>query len=145
MRVMIMVKATEDSEHGRMPTPELAEAMMAYNEQLVKAGILVAGDGLRPSADAVRVHFDGTDRTVSNGPFPHVTEIVAGFWIWEVESLAHAIEWVKNCPNPMFGPSDIDIRPFYSMDDLGDAFSPELRALGERLDQEVATRHGKNM
>jgi hypothetical protein len=145
MRVMVMVKATEDSEQGRMPTPELAEAMMAYNEQLVQAGILVAGDGLKPSSAGVRVHFDGSDRTVSEGPFANVGDLVAGFWIWEVESMAHAVGWVKKCPNPMFGPSDIDIRPFYPMADFGDAFSPELQALGERLDAEVDAKHGKYM
>jgi len=145
MRVMVMVKATEDSEAGRMPTPELAEAMMAYNAQLVKAGILVAGEGLKPSSAGVRIHFDGTDRIVTDGPFAETRELVAGFWIWEIESMAQAIEWVKKCPNPMFGPSDIDIRPFYAMEDFGDAFSPEMRALGERLDQETEAQHGKYM
>jgi hypothetical protein len=145
MRVMVMVKATADSEAGRMPTAELAEAMMAYNEQLVKAGILVAGDGLKPSSQGVRIHFDGADRTVTDGPFTETKELVAGFWVWEVESMAHAIEWVKKCPNPMFGPSDIDIRPFYSIEDFGDAFSPEMHALNERLEQETQATHGKYM
>lgn len=145
MRVMVMVKATEDSEAGRMPTAELAEAMMAYNEQLVRAGILVAGDGLKPSSEGVRVHFAGAERIVMNGPFTETKEQVAGFWVWEVTSMAHAIEWVKKCPNPMFGPSDIDIRPFYSIEDFGEAFSPELHTLSEQLDQESAAKHGKYM
>ncbi|WP_348635587.1 YciI family protein [Sphingobium sp. Sx8-8] len=145
MRVMVMVKATDDSEAGRMPTAELAEAMMAYNEQLVKAGILVAGDGLKPSSEGVRVHFDGADRIVTDGPFTETKELVAGFWIWEVESMAQAIDWVKKCPNPMFGPSDIDIRPFYSIADFGEAFSPEMHALHAQLGQESEARHGKYM
>ena len=143
MRVMVMVKATEDSEAGRMPTVELAESMMAYNEQLVEAGILIAGEGLKPSSVGVRVHFDGADRTVTDGPFTETKELVAGFWVWEVDSMAHAIEWVKKCPNPMFGPSDIDIRPFYAMEEFGDAFSPEMYELGARLDQAVEAKHGK--
>ena len=128
MRVMVMVKATEDSEAGRMPPPELFQAMMAYNEQLVKAGILVSGEGLKPSSAAVRVHFDGDARIVTDGPFTETKELVAGFWIWEVESMAQAIEWVRKCPNPMIGPSDIDIRPFVSMEDFGEAATDELKA-----------------
>lgn len=143
MRVMVMVKATQDSEAGRMPTAELVDAMMAYNAQLVAAGILVSGDGLKPSSAGVRVHFDGAERTVTQGPFAATTELVAGYWIWEVESMEEAIAWVRKCPNPMFGPSDIDIRPFYTIDDFGEVVSAETRALHDRLNAEAETRHGE--
>lgn len=145
MRVMVMVKATEDSEAGRMPSPELLEAMMNYNEELVKAGIMIAGEGLKPSSAAVRVHFDGADRTVTDGPFAETKELVAGFWIWEVDSMAHAIEWVKKCPNPMFGPSDIDIRPFVSLEDFGDIVTDEVRAQEQQLKADSEARHGSYM
>src|SRR3546814_2069573 len=113
MKVMVFVKATEDSEAGRMPGEELMTAMMRYNEELVKAGVMLAGDGLKPSSQGARVQFNGKDRTVVDGPFAETKELVAGYWIWQVKSLDEAIEWVKRCPNPMFGPSEIEIRPLY--------------------------------
>jgi len=134
---MVLVKATEDSEAGMMPTEELVTAMMNYNEELVKAGIMKGGDGLRPSSEGVRIHFDGPNRTVIDGPFAETKELVAGYWLWEVASMDEAIAWAKRCPNPMPGPSDLEIRPFYSMEDFGDAATPELREQEERLRQEV--------
>ena len=133
MRFMVIVKATEDSEAGRMPTEELLTAMMKYNEELVKAGIMLAGDGLQPSAKGARVQFDGPKRTVVDGPFAETKELVAGYWIWEVRSLEEAIEWVKRCPNPMFGPSEIEIRPLYDMEDFGEIVTPEIREQEQRL------------
>lgn len=117
MKVIVFVKATADSEAARPPSVELMTAMGNYNEELVKAGIMLGGEGLKPTSFAKRVHFDGADRTVIDGPFTETKELVAGFWIWEVRSMEEAVEWVKRCPNPMFGPSDIDIRPMYGMDD----------------------------
>ncbi|MDQ2704422.1 MAG: YciI family protein [Pseudomonadota bacterium] len=137
MRFMVMVKATEDSEAGRMPTEELLTAMMKYNEELVKAGIMLAGDGLQPSSKGARVAFDGPKRTVIDGPFAETKELVAGYWIWEVRSLEEAIEWVKRCPNPMFGPSEIEIRPFYDIEDFGEIVTPEVREQEKRLRAET--------
>ncbi|MEW9808037.1 YciI family protein [Mesorhizobium marinum] len=136
MRFMVMVKATEDSEAGVLPTEELLTAMMKYNEELVKAGIMLAGDGLQPSSKGVRVAFDGPKRTVIDGPFAETKELIAGYWIWEVRSLEEAIEWVKRCPNPMFGPSEIEIRPFYEMSDFGELATPEVLAQEKRLREE---------
>ena len=133
MRFMVIVKATEDSEAGRMPSEELLTAMMKYNEELVKAGIMLAGDGLQPSSKGARVAFDGTKRTVIDGPFAETKELVAGYWIWQVRSLDEAIEWVKRCPNPMFGPSEIEIRPLYDIEDFGDIVTPEVREQEKRL------------
>ena len=135
MRVMVLVKATEDSEAGMMPSTELIEAMFAFNQELVNAGVMQAGDGLKPSSEGKRVAFSGTDRTVIDGPFPAVSELVAGFWIWEVESIDDAVEWVKRCPNPTPGPSEIEIRPLYEMEDFGEAMTPELIEQAERLRQ----------
>jgi len=118
MRVMVFVKATSDSEAGIMPTQELLDAMGRYNEQLANAGIMLAGDGLKPSSNGKRVAFDGASRMVTDGPFAETHELVAGFWIWEVKDMAEAVEWVKRCPNPMPGPSDIEIRPFYELSDF---------------------------
>jgi len=129
MRVMVMVKATEDSEAGLKPSAELTEmfeAMGRFNEELVNAGILLAGDGLKPSSEGKRIAFDGPSRTVIDGPFAETRELVAGFWIWEVKDMAEAVEWVKRCPNPMPGPSEIEIRPFYELADFGDVVTPEL-------------------
>lgn len=131
MRVMVLVKATTDSEAGVMPSPELLTAMGRFNDELAKAGILEAGDGLKPSAQGVRVRFSGTARTVIEGPFPATNELVAGYWIWKVASMEEAIEWVRRCPNPMPGESEIEIRPFFSMEDFGDALAPEARTLHE--------------
>ena len=118
MRVMVIVKATNDSEDGKLPTPELFEQMAAFNQQLKDAGILVEGDGLKPSAKGARVAFSGQNRSVTKGPFPNVHDLVAGYWIWKVHDLNEAIEWVKRCPNPMPGPSVMEIREFYEMEDF---------------------------
>ena len=130
---MVLVKATEDSENGVMPSTELIEAMFAYNEELVNAGIMQAGDGLRPSSEGKRVAFNGPDRTVINGPFSTTNELVAGFWLWEVRDMDEAVEWVRRCPNPMPGPSEIEIRPLYEMEDFAEAMTPELVQQEERL------------
>ena len=121
MRVMVIVKATNDSEDGKMPTPDLLEQMGAFNQQLKDAGILLEADGLRPSAKGARVAFSGQNRSVTKGPFPNVHELVAGYWIWKVHDLDEAIEWVKRCPNPMPGPSVIEIREMFEMGDFDEA------------------------
>jgi hypothetical protein len=138
MRVMVMVKATEESEAGLMPSTELLEAMGTYNEELVKAGIMLAGEGLHPSAKGARVAFDGPQRTVIDGPFAETKELVAGYWVWEVKDLAEAIEWVKRCPNPMPGPSEIEIRPIFDMADFGEALTPDVAELHERTRDKLA-------
>lgn len=140
MRVMVMVKATADSEAGVMPKQELLEAMGRYNEQLVQAGILLAGEGLHPSARGARVRFDGAKRQVVDGPFAETRELVAGFWLWQVGSMDEAIEWVKRCPNPMPGPSEIEIRPVFEAEDFGAEFTPELRQAEERLRAQLAAK-----
>jgi len=132
MRVMVMVKATEDSEAGVMPSAELLEAMGKFNEELVNAGIMLAGDGLKPSAQGKRIAFDGDSRTVIDGPFTETRELVAGYWLWEVKDMAEAVAWVKRCPNPMPGPSEIEIRPVYEMTDFAEQLTPELTELHER-------------
>lgn len=138
MRVLVIVKANEQSEAGVMPSTELLEAMGRYNEELVKAGIMLAGEGLHPSSRGARIHFDGASRTVTDGPFAETKELVAGYWLWQVRSLEEAIEWVKRCPNPHAGPSDIEIRPVFEAEDFGEAFTPEQRereaALRRQLD-----------
>ena len=131
MRVMVMVKATDDSEAGILPSTELLEAMGRYNQQLLDAGIMVSGEGLHPSSEGKRVRFDGTGRTVVDGPFAATGELVAGFWIWNVRDMEEAVEWVKRCPNPMTGPSEIEIRPVYEVADFGDAMSEEAMRLHE--------------
>ncbi len=118
MRVMVFVKATEDSEAGMMPTAELLEAMGKYNQQLIDAGIMKTGDGLKPTSHGKRVSFNGADRKIINGPFKNTNELVAGFWLWDVKDMNEAVEWVKRCPNPMPGPSEIEIRPFYEAEDF---------------------------
>lgn len=136
MRVMVMVKATPESEAGKMDGPEMErmfEEMGRYNEELVNAGIMLAGDGLKPTSEAKRVHFSGTNRTVIDGPFSETKELVAGFWIWQVKSMDEAVEWVKRCPNPMLSDSDIDIRPIYEAEDFEDLMTPETREQEERL------------
>ena len=137
MRFMVLVKATKDSEAGAQPTRELVDAMMAYNEELVNAGIMKGGDGLQPSAKGARVQFDGEKRAVVDGPFAETKELVAGYWLWECKSLDEAIAWVKRCPNPMPGPSEIEIRPVVDIADFGDAVSPEAAATWDRLKGEV--------
>lgn len=133
MRVVVFVKATQDSEQGALPTTELADAMTRYNEELVNAGIMIGGDGLRPSRDGKRIAFDGASRTVIDGPFAETKELVAGFWIWEVKDMEEAVTWVKRCPNPMPGPSEIEIRPVVDLADFGDAITPEIIERDARL------------
>lgn len=138
MRVMVMVKASKDSEAGTMPSQEMLAAMGDYNEQLVKAGIMLAAEGLHPSVHGVRVQFSGKQRSVVDGPFAETSELVAGFWLWQVRSLDEAIEWVKRCPNPMPGDSEIEIRQVFEVEDFGDEFTPELREQEARLRAETA-------
>jgi len=141
MRVMVMVKATEDSEKGVMPTTELFEAMGKFNEDLVKAGIMLSGDGLKPSIHGKRIAFDGPSRTVIDGPFAETRELVAGYWTWEVKDMAEAVEWAKRCPNPMPGPSELEIRPFYEMADFGEAATPEIVERFDRLREQAKNQH----
>ena len=133
MKVMVLVKATADSDAGVMPSPELLEAMGKFNEELVDAGVMLAGEGLKPTSQAVRIGFDGPSRRVIDGPFAETRELVAGFWLWQVRSLDEAIEWAKRCPNPMPGPSELEIRPLYEAADFGEEFTPELREQEDRL------------
>ena len=140
MRVMVLVKATADSEAGLMPSTEMFAAMGRFNEELVDAGIMQAGEGLKPSAHGKRVAFDGTSRTVIDGPFPASGELVAGFWLWQVKDMAEAVAWAKRCPNPMPGPSEIEIRPLYEAADFGDALTPELTEQEDRMRNELAKR-----
>lgn len=133
MKVMVLVKATEESENGQMPDEQLLRDMLKYNEELVEAGIMLAGEGLHPSSRGARVRFQGSRRTVIDGPFAETGELVAGFWMWQVKSLAEAIEWVKRCPNPMEGNSVIEIRPVFEADDFGTELTPELREKEEQL------------
>ncbi|MDR3382638.1 YciI family protein [Cupriavidus basilensis] len=133
MRVMVMVKATKESEAGEMPSTELLTAMGNFNEELVKAGVMLAGEGLHPSAKGKRVQFSGSRRSVVDGPFAETKEVVAGFWLWQVKSMEEAVEWVKRCPNPMQSDSEIEIRPLFELDDFGAELTPELRAQEERL------------
>jgi hypothetical protein len=133
MRFMLMVKANDDSEAGVLPDEQLLRAMGEYNEQMVNAGILLAGEGLHPSSKGARVRFDGDKRTVIDGPFTEAKELVAGFWLIEVKSKDEAIEWVKRCPNPMAGESEIEIRQVFTSADFGEAFTPELQEAEENL------------
>jgi hypothetical protein len=133
MRVMVIVKATADSETGLMPSEQLLTEMGRYNEELVKAGIMLAGEGLKPSSQGKRIRFSGATRTVIDGPFAETKELVAGFWLWQVRSMDEAVEWARRCPNPMPGDSDLEIRPIYEAEDFGAEFTPELREQEERL------------
>jgi hypothetical protein len=138
MRVMVLVKATEDSEAQQLPMTgheELFEAMGKFNDELVKAGIMVAGDGLKPSRFGKRIHFNGAKRSVTDGPFAETKELVAGFWIWQVRSIDEAVEWAKRCPNPMPGPSDLEIRPFFEAEDFSPEIAAQDQALREKLGQ----------
>jgi hypothetical protein len=137
MKFMILVKATKDSEAGVMPSEELLTAMGKYNEELVKAGVMLAGEGLHPSSKGARVRFSGKDRTVIDGPFAETKELIAGFWLFQVKSKEEAIEWVKRCPNPMLEDSEIEIRQVFTADDFGDVLTPELREAEERLREQV--------
>jgi hypothetical protein len=137
MKVMVMVKATQDSEAGIMPSEQLLTDMGQYNEELVKAGIMLAGEGLHPSSKGVRVQFSGANRSVTDGPFTETKELVAGYWLWQVQSMEEAIAWVKRCPNPMPGDSEIEIRPVFEAADFGEEFTPELREQEERIRAEA--------
>lgn len=133
MRFMVLLKASKASEAGEMPDEKLLAAMGNFNEELVKAGVMLAGEGLHPSSKGARVRFSGSKRTVIDGPFAETKELIAGFWIWQCKSLDEAIEWVKRCPNPMPGDSEIEIRPVFEAEDFGAEFTPELRAQEDRL------------
>jgi hypothetical protein len=133
MKFMVIVKATKDSEAGMLPSTELLTAMGKYNEELVNAGIMLAGEGLHPSSKGARVRFSGNQRLVTDGPFIETKELIAGYWLWQCASLAEAIEWAKRCPNPMNEDSDIEIRQVFEMDDFGEAMTPELREQEERV------------
>ena len=143
MRVMVIVKATSDSEAYKMPSTELLAAMGNFNEELVKAGVMLAGEGLHPSSRGKRVRFTGKQRTVIDGPFAETKELIAGFWLWKVKSMEEAIEWVRRCPNPMEGESEIEIRQVFEAEDFGDEFTPELREQEDRLRAEIEQRANK--
>jgi hypothetical protein len=138
MKVLVLVKATVDSEAGVMPSEEMLRAMGQFNEDLVKAGVLLAAEGLRPSAHGKRVRFSGPKRTVIDGPFAETKELIAGFWIWQVKTIDEAVEWLKRCPNPMPGEAEIEIRPVFQMEDFGAELTPELRAQVERQRNRIA-------
>jgi hypothetical protein len=138
MKVMVIVKATKDSEAGVMPSKELINAMGKYNEQLVKAGIMLAGDGLQPSSKGKRVRFSGEKRSVIDGPFTETKELIAGFWIWQVRSIEEAVEWLKRCPNPMPGESEVEIRPIFEAADFGENLTPEAKERDQRLREQIA-------
>ncbi|MAT72162.1 MAG: dehydrogenase [Planctomycetaceae bacterium] len=140
MKVMVMVKATASSEAGQMPSEQLINEMTAFNQQLVDAGVMLAGEGLHPSSRGRRVQFSGADRTVVNGPFAETKELVAGYWIWQVNSLDEAVEWVKKCPNPMPEESEIEIRQILSPEDFGESLTPETREQEQRMREEIAKR-----
>jgi hypothetical protein len=140
MKFMILVKATKDSEAGVLPTEERITEMMKFNEELVRAGIMVAGEGLHPSSKGARVTFSGSKRTVVDGPFAETKELVSGFWIWQVKSREEAIEWVKRCPNPMLEDSVIEIRQIFSPEDFAPVLTPELQAQEERLRAQVESK-----
>jgi hypothetical protein len=142
MRVMVMVKATRESEAGEMPSTALLEAMGRFNEELVQAGVMLAGEGLHPSSQGARVRFSGTARTVVDGPFAETKELVAGYWLWQVRSMDEAIEWVRRCPNPMTSDSEIEIRPVFEADDFGEAFTPELREQEAQLRRRLDAQGG---
>ena len=133
MRFMVIVKASKDSEAGVLPSQKLLEEMGKFNEELVNAAVMLAGEGLQASSKGARVRFSGTKRTVTDGPFTESKELIAGFWIWQVKNLQEAIEWVKRCPNPHEGESEIEIRQIFENEDFGDEFTPELRAQEDRL------------
>jgi hypothetical protein len=139
---MVIVKASKASEAGEMPSEQLLTAMGEFNEELVKAGVMLAGDGLHPTSRAARVRFSGKDRTVTDGPFAETKELIAGYWIWKVKDLAEAIAWAKRCPNPHEEDSELEIRPVFEMEDFGAEFTPELRAQEERIMAEAKRNAG---
>lgn len=145
MKVIVFIKANKDSEAGKMPSEKLLSEMTTFNEQLVEAGIMLSGEGLHPSSAGKRVRFEGSKRTVIDGPFSETKELVAGFWIWQVKSIEEAVEWVKRIPNPDNdpGPADVDIRPIFETEDFAKELTPELRAREERLVQELARQQSK--
>jgi hypothetical protein len=143
MRVMVMVKATKESEAGEMPDTKLLTDMGKFNEELVKAGIMLAGEGLHPSSRGARVRFSGDKRTVVDGPFTETKELVAGFWLWQVKSMEEAIQWVRRCPNPHRSESEIEIRPVFEAEDFGAEFTPELKAQEDRLRAEIEAKTKK--
>src|SRR5580692_7228323 len=138
MRFMVLVKASKDSEAGVMPSQQLLTEMGKFNEELAKAGVMLAGEGLQPSSKGKRVRFSGTKRSVIDGPFTETKELIAGFWLWQVRSMEEAVEWVKRCPNPFEGESEIEIRQVFEAEDFGAEFTPELREQEERLRRQVA-------
>ena len=138
MRVIVFVKATEDSEASALPSPELIEAMGKYNEELINAGIMVGGDGLKASRFGKRIAFDGASRTVTDGPFAETRELVAGFWIWEVKDMDEAVAWAKRCPNPMPGPSDLELRPVITMEDFAEVMTEEGAAIHARNEERLS-------
>lgn len=140
MRVMVIVKATKDSEAGVLPSKELITAMTKYNEELVKAGIMLAGEGLKPSSKGKRVRFSGEKRAVIDGPFAETKELIAGYWIWQVRSMEEAVEWLKRCPNPMPGESEVEIRPVFEAADFGENLTPELQEREGRLREQIAAK-----
>lgn len=140
MRVMVMVKASKESEAGELPSKQLLAEMGKFNEELVNAGIMLAGEGLKASSEGKRVQFSGSSRKVIDGPFAETKELVAGFWIWQVKSMDEAVEWVRRCPNPMSGPSEIEIRPVFEAEDFGEEFTPELREQEERLRARISSK-----
>ncbi|HYV06207.1 MAG TPA: YciI family protein [Blastocatellia bacterium] len=137
MRVMVIIKANKDSEAGVLPEEKSLGEMMKYNEELVNAGVMLAGEGLHATSKGKRVRFDGGKTTVSDGPFAETKELIAGFWMWKVNSMEEAIEWVKRCPNPMNTPSEIEIRPVFEAEDFGEEFTPEMRELEARLREKI--------
>ena len=140
MRVMVLIKATPQSEAGEMPSQELFEQMTAYNEELVKAGVMLGGDGLHPSSKGVRVVFGGSERKVIDGPFAETKELLAGYWVWQVKSMDEAIEWVKRIPNPHGEHSVVEIRPVFEAEDFGDALTPELREREHQMEQQLRAK-----
>ena len=141
MRVMVLIKATERSEAGEMPSEELLEQMTAFNEELVKAGVMLAGEGLHPSSKGVRVEFSASERKVIDGPFAETKELLAGYWVWQVKSIEEAVEWARRCPDPMPGEEGVlEIRPVFEAEDFGAEYTPELRAQDERLRAEIESK-----
>ena len=144
MRVMILIKATKESEAGVMPSMELIEAMGRYNQELDEAGILLAGEGLKPTSQGKRVAFDGTGRTVDDGPFGNTEDLIAGYWVWQVKDMDEAVEWVKRCPNPMPGPSELEIRPVYEEADFIEMMTPEMMEQEEQLRERIESLFQKS-